>query len=112
MKTQENPIAVYLVVNGSLGLSAGKIASQAFQACQRLLHKARTDSEHRRLIAAWEREGTTTICRVAETETVFERVCREVPGITFIDEGVFGCAPQSRTIHASWPVRRKSLPRM
>jgi Peptidyl-tRNA hydrolase PTH2 len=112
MKTQEDPIAVYLVVNGPLGLNAGKIASQAFQACQRLLRDSGTDPERRRLIAAWEHEGTRTICRVAETEAVFERVRREVPGITLVDEGIYGCAPQSRTIHASWPVRRSALPRM
>jgi hypothetical protein len=112
MKRQDDPIAIYLIVNGALDLSAGKIASQAFQACQRLFRASENDQARRRLLAAWEREGTRTICRVAETAEVFERVCREVPGITFVDEGIYGCAPQSRTVHASWPVRRSALPRM
>ena len=112
MKRQDDPIAIYLVVNGALVLSAGKIASQAFQACRRILRAAEDDPPRRALISAWEREGTRTICRIAETEAVFDRVCREVPGITFVDEGVYGCAPGSRTVHASWPVRRSALPRM
>ena len=112
MNDVDDPIAIYLVVNGSLGLSAGKVASQAFQACRRILRAAEADPRQQELIAAWEREGTRTICRVAETESVFARVCREVPGITFVDEGVYGCAPLSRTVHASWPVRRSLLPRM
>jgi hypothetical protein len=111
----DDVIAVYLVVNGGLAMSAGKVASQAFQACWRLLRAAEApdcDPVRRELIAAWENQGTRTICRIAETQAVFRRVCREVPGITLVDEGIYGCAPNSPTIHASWPVRRADAPRM
>lgn len=112
---QAGIIAVYLVVNGSLNMTAGKIASQAFQVCQRLLRAADDpgfDPQTREMIHAWERQGTRTICRIAETEAVFERVCAEAPGITLVDEGVFGCEPDSATIHAVFPCRRDQTPKI
>lgn len=112
---QDAIISVYLIVNGALGMTAGKIASQAFQVCQRLLRAADDpsfDTEVRTMIHAWEQQGTRTICRVAETEQVFERVCNEAPGITLIDEGVFGCEPDSKTIHAVFPCRRDQTPKI
>lgn len=106
---------MYLVVNGPLAMSAGKIASQAFQVCERMLRAAARpgfDSGLRSLLDAWVEQGTRTICRVAETPTTFERVCREVPGVTLVDEGIYGCPPASATIHAAWPTRRQSTPPM
>jgi hypothetical protein len=96
-------------------MTAGKIASQAFQACERMLRAASApDSDpglHAKL-RTWTDQGTRTICRVAETSVVFKRVCREVPGITVVDEGLYGCPPGSATIHASWPTSRRDTPRM
>jgi peptidyl-tRNA hydrolase len=113
-QTEEQEILeIYLVVNGALGMSPGKIASQAFQAGQRLFaHAAAPDaeSELRQLLDRWKRQGTRTICRVAETQHVFDRVCAEVPGATMVDDGMTEVAPDTATVHATWPIWRHQAP--
>jgi peptidyl-tRNA hydrolase len=108
-------LSITLIINGPLGMSAGKIAAQAFQACQRLyrayLAGEGTPAERRRF-ERWAANGTRTITRIAETAQIFERACRELPGRTMIDEGVTEVAPGSATIHATWPHDRRPAPRM
>lgn len=107
-------LAVYLVVNGPLGMSAGKVAAQAFQAAQRLYQAARAEGacpEQLAALARWEREGTRTITRLAETAHVFTRVCEEVPGVVMVDEGLTEVAPDSPTVFASWPIPYARPPR-
>jgi len=106
-----DPLSVYLVVNGPLGMTAGKIASQAFQAAQRLLDAATQDQRLADLLAQWRKEGTCTITRVAQTPAVFERLMREVPGRAMIDEGLTEVAPGSITCYATYPIRRSQQPR-
>jgi peptidyl-tRNA hydrolase len=113
----DNPddiLAIYLIVNGSVPMTAGKIASQTFQACRSLLRAADRGacSDHQReLLEQWERGGTRTICKIAPTAHLFDRCRQEIPGITHIDEGIYGCAPDTPTTHASWPLFRGDLPR-
>jgi peptidyl-tRNA hydrolase len=109
---ERDPLAVYLVVNGALGMSAGKIAAQSFQAAQRLLRQAEGDSELAGAIAEWEAEGTRTCTRLAKTQHVFDRLVAEVPGALMVDEGMTEVEPGSATCFASAPVRRSALPRM
>jgi len=105
-------LAVYLVVNGSLGMSAGKIGSQCFQAAQRLFSAAPDDPGLAALLKDWEEQGTRTITRVALTETLFARACRELPGVAMIDEGLTEVPEDSATVFATHPIRRNQLPRM
>lgn len=107
---------VYLVVNGPLGMSTGKIAAQTFQACERL-HRCivqidgeyRQTFEIRQAIRKW-KAHTTTIARVALTPKIFERVCEEIEGVVMVDEGYTEVAAGSRTVFASWPMRQEHAP--
>lgn len=102
--------AVYVVVNGPLGMSPGKIAAQTFQACQRL-YKALEDelesevaiAPHGDAMLAWS-EFTTTIVRIAKTPKMWERVKDEVAGVVMVDEGFTEVEPGSETVFASWPL--------
>jgi peptidyl-tRNA hydrolase len=106
-------LAVYVVVNGSLGMSSGKIVSQTFQVAQRLFRHARdADPEMKELIQAWEEQGTRTISRIATSEAIFDRVCRELPGVVMCDEGLTEVPPNSNTMFATFPIYRGELPRM
>lgn len=107
---ERDPLAVYLVVCGPLGMSTGKIAAQAFQACQRLYAAAADDPELQDALAEWEAEGTRTCTRLAETQHVFDRLCDEVPGAVMVDEGLNEVEPDTATVFASWPMRRSALP--
>ena len=109
---ERDPLAVYLVINGPLGMSAGKIAAQAFQACQRLYQLATEDPALRAALDQWETEGTRTCTRVAQTAHVFDRLILEVPGTVMIDEGITEVAPDTATCFASWPTRRSQTPKM
>jgi peptidyl-tRNA hydrolase len=109
---QEDPLAIYLIVNGGLGMSAGKLAAQAFQACQRLMKEAEHNPELAAKLIEWEQEGTRTCTRLAKTAHLFDRACQELQGATMIDEGLTEVAPGSATCFATWPCRRSELPRM
>ena len=111
----QDKLACYLIVNGPLGMSAGEIAAQAFQAFQRLQALADSgDCSDREQFALefWKRNGTRTITRIAETSAAFERACRELPGITMVDEGLTEIDPGSATIHATWPLPRHPSPKL
>lgn len=115
MHEVQDKLACYLIVNGPLGMSAGKIAAQAFQAFQRLQQASEAGectSEQREALEFWKTNGTRTITRIAETPAVFERACRELPGITMVDEGLTEIEPGSATIHATWPLPRHPGPRL
>lgn len=102
--------AVYVVFNGPLGMSPGKMAAQAFQACQRLY--ARADAENNvTLMEIWERH-TTTITRYAKTPAMWERVKAEVGGVLMVDEGYTEVEPGSETCLASWPLLLADVPKI
>lgn len=102
---------VTLVFNGPLKMSPGKMAAQAFQACQRLHLECSVEKmggchnlsrQRREALAEWH-QHTTTIARVAKTTAMFERVCSEVPGVVMVDEGFTEVQPETPTVFASWP---------
>lgn len=106
---------VVLVFNGTLKMSPGKMAAQAFQACQRLYRTAEADglehvypgeSPYVIALAQWSKH-TTTISRVAKTTNMFELVCAEVPGVVMIDEGFTEVDPDTPTVFASWPAPKR-----
>lgn len=107
---------VILVFNGPLEMSEGKIAAQAFQACDRLREAAvgEVGSDAQvlgELLSVW-KEHTTTIARKAKTSHIFERVCAEVPGVPMIDEGYTEVPAGSVTCWVSWPMLLADLPRI
>lgn len=104
--------SVYLVVDGELGMSPGKIAAQAFQACQRLYRRAQSEPELARRLDEWERSGTRTCTRRAKTTHLFQRACRELDCAVMVDEGLTEVAPQTATCLATWPLYPDELPRM
>jgi peptidyl-tRNA hydrolase len=110
----EDILAIYLIVNGPLQMSPGKIAAQAFQAAQRLFAAASSGQADSQLqaLAAWQAQGTRTITRIAETDHIFQRACDELDGVVMIDEGMTEVPPDSATVFATWPLRRGDLPRM
>jgi peptidyl-tRNA hydrolase len=106
---------VFLIVNGSLAMSAGKIAAQSFQAAQRLLDKAGDDPELAEALASWKASGTRTRTKVAPTAHLFERAMRDlVPerAAVMIDEGNTEVDPGSATVIATWPMDESELPRI
>lgn len=116
MTDRDEILRVYLVFNGSLGMSPGKMAAQAFQACQRLLITRCPESfdsweawlAH---LEVWEKH-TTTIARVAKTPVIFERVCGEVPGVVMVDEGYTEVPAGSVTCFASLPMLMSEAPKI
>jgi peptidyl-tRNA hydrolase len=110
-----DPLSVYLIINGPLNMSTGKIAAQAFQAAQRLFARAQdpdASPEHAQALAEWLAEGTCTITRVAETDVVFERARQELDCVEMVDEGLTEVQPGSCTMLAVGPIRRSQEPRM
>jgi peptidyl-tRNA hydrolase len=104
----EEIISCYLIINGPLGMSAGKIASQSAQAMLSLAEAYRLGAgteEQRANYKKW-LQGTRTITRIAETESIFERACKDLPGYTFYDAG-YTEIEAGPTIHISWPIPRK-----
>ncbi len=105
-------LAVYLIINGSLEMSAGKIAAQSFQAAQRLFLASEDDGNLSSLLAQWQARGTCTRTRIALSPAVFERACRDLPGALMIDEGVTEVEPGSATCFATYPIDENDLPRI
>jgi peptidyl-tRNA hydrolase len=110
----ENILAIYLIINEEFHMSPGKIASQAFQACQTLLAAAdngEANAEQMQLLQEWRESGTRTITKFAPTSHLFARCCSELAGATMVDEGLTEgtCGP---TIHATYPLRRGQASRL
>lgn len=104
---------VYLIINGPLEMTPGKIAAQTFQACQRLFVKAGECEDTAELIAKWQASNTKTIVRIAETEHVFARACEELDGVLMVDEGKNEVEPGSATVFATMPISRSGkVPQM
>jgi peptidyl-tRNA hydrolase len=109
--------AVYLVVNGTLDMSPGKIAAQSFQACERMFEEQHAEGRDdvRDRIAEW-RRFTTTIVRVAKTSTMWERVKAEVEGVIMVDDdGGLGTTEGTaglETCFVSWPMLPPDAPKI
>lgn len=99
---------VVLVFNGSLGMSPGKMAGQAFQGAARWQHSIRNSYPDESL--SWHCEGTRTITKIAKTSAMFDRICAEVPGFIMVDEGHTEVEPGSATVFVSRPFLHKDRP--
>lgn len=110
--TAEDILSVYLIVNGPLGMSAGKVAAQAFQVSLLLLAEGRENKDLAERLMEWNLQGWRTVVRVAETPAVFERVLAEVGGVALRDEGLTEVESGATTIFASWPYRRADAPKV
>lgn len=97
---------MYLVINGSLDMGAGKIAAQVFQACT-WMHQC--DAPR---LDDWRQEGCRTVVRVATTPAIFERVINELEGVVLCDEGLTEVEYGARTVFCTWPVRRSQAPKL
>ena len=106
----EDVVSVYVVLNGSLTMSPGKVASQAFHCgwlYARYLHiqgDAWGD--------AWTEQGRRVSVRLAETAHVFDRVVRECDGFLQRDEGLQEVEHGSVTAFVSVPYRRADAPKI
>jgi peptidyl-tRNA hydrolase len=105
-------LAVVVVVNGSLGMSPGKVAAQAFQGCLALVELAGRQDARSALLDAWKAQGRRTIVRVAETPGLFQRVLDEVDGVVMHDEGLTEVADGAATVFCSFPHRRADTPKI
>lgn len=108
----EDVLAVTLVLNGVLGMSPGKMATQAFQGCLAIYRLAEEDPALARALGEWEEQGWRTVVRVAETEGVFARVLKESDGVVLHDEGLTEVADGAATAFVSVPYRRGQTPKM
>ena len=106
--------AIYIVINGPLGMSTGKIAAQTFQVFERLSSEivaVGNEQACERFYRDW-REHTTTIVRVAKTPMMWERVKAEVGGVVMVDEGYTEVDPGTETCFASWPLLLAEVPKI
>jgi peptidyl-tRNA hydrolase len=108
----EDILAVYLVVNGALGMSQGKVATQTFQGCLALYRVAEESLELKAALAAWEAQGWRTVARVAETQGVFDRVLADCAGVVLADEGLTEVPDGAATLFVSIPYRRGEAPKV
>lgn len=112
----EDTICVTVIVNGSLGMSPGKIAAKAFQAALTWAGENGAVSEMGPVpeltdaLMAWWAQGSRVVVRVAETEAVFERACRELPGVVQRDEGLTEVPDGARCVLVVDPMRRGDMP--
>lgn len=103
-------LAIVLVSNGPLGMSHGKLAAQCFQAAIALYTHAEERPFLGELLDLWAEQGWRTVVRVAETETIWQRVLDECAGIVLRDEGLTEVADGSKTVFCSYPLRRGEMP--
>lgn len=106
---------VFLIVNGELGMSAGKIAAQSFQAAQRLLDQEHHDPELAERLAQWRAQGTRTRTKVAPTQHLFDRAMADLVPHTaavMVDEGATEVEPDTATVIATHPLNEDDLPRI
>lgn len=98
-------VEIYVVVNGALGMSAGKIAAQVFHAGWLANYLVATGD-------GWKEQGRRVSVRIAETPHVFERVRAECLGMNQRDEGLREVERGSITAFVTIPYRRGDAPKI
>lgn len=101
---------VVIVINGPLGMSEGKAIGQAFQAAARWQHVLKQSFPDTSL--DWICAGTRTIVKVAIKPGIFDRICREVPGVIMSDEGFTEVDADTPTLFFSYPFLHKDRPKI
>lgn len=112
----EDVLSVYVVLNGTLKMSAGKQAAMAFH-CGRRVAEPRwiLDRVHESVWAMWQewwQQGKRVVVRSAETPHVFERVCQELAGFTHHDEGLTEVERGAAVAFVSIPYKRADVPQI
>ena len=107
-------LSVYVVLNGSLGMTGGKAASQSFH-CGWYVSDMHCDpafADHSDAFLQWRQQGRRVVVRLAETAAVFERVKRECSGHLAVDEGMTEVEHGAETAFVTVPYRRDSIPKV
>lgn len=117
--------SVYVVLNGSLGMTPGKAAAQSFHIGWVLNEVMRDEIEQNdigwgsRTTADWERrylvwmqEGRRVVTRLAETPYIWERAKAECDGWLTKDEGMTEVEHGSETAMVTIPYLRTEIPKI
>jgi len=107
-------LSVYVVLNGSLGMTPGKAAAMAFH-CGWLVGNVFPDVSAQDLdtlvdVMEWEKQGRRVVTRLAETIATFERVKRECDGYVQRDEGMTEVDHGAEVAFVTFPLRRDAIP--
>lgn len=105
----EDILSVYVVLNGSLNMSPGKMAAQSFH-CGYYVGQSWSYIDD--LARAWMSQGRRVVVRVAETPHVFDRVMAECEGIAQQDEGLTEVERGSVTAFVTIPYTRADAPKI
>jgi hypothetical protein len=107
-------LSVYVVLNGSLGMTPGKAAAMAFH-CGWLVgnvfpRDAMVDAALYARLYEWGAQGRRVVTRLAETTATFERVKRECHGYVQRDEGMTEVDHGAEVAFVTFPLRRDEIP--
>ena len=107
-------LSVYVVLNGSLGMTPGKAAAMAFH-CGWLVgnvfpRDAMVDAALYARLYEWTAQGRRVVTRLAETIATFERVKRECDGYVQRDEGMTEVDHGAEVAFVTFPLRRDEIP--
>ena len=115
----EDIVSIYVIVNGSLGMTPGKIAAQVFHAAtnvgreiERCMWSGTAYGNHGQEFEEYLKQGRRVVVRVAETKGVFMRAWGELGGFQQIDEGLTQVDRGSHTCFATYPIRRGDAPKI
>lgn len=107
----EDVLSVYVVINGPLGMSPGKVAAQSFHAGRRAeAHAYNAPTDHPWCF--WYEQGKRVVLRVAETPHVFDRVEEECEGFPHHDEGLTEVERGAVTVYVTRPYLRSEVPQI
>lgn len=107
----EDILSVYVVLNGSLNMPPGKMASQAFH-CGYYVGTNWGGFYWDDIVKQWNVQGRRVTVRIAKTEHVFNRVMAECEGFAAADEGLTVVARGSYTAYVTIPYKRSDAPKI
>ena len=111
----ENSVVMYLVVNKSLNLTAGKIAAQIGHCCEKLALDAcyqlfgQYDKQQDKDWKEYLNTGTTKIVLAASLEQ-WAAIKENGSCLVIVDEGRTECPPNSETVLGFFPMRKSEAP--
>ena len=129
-RATEDILSVYVVLNGTLGMSPGKAAAQSFHIGWVLasgiealnwayLNEVYPDWIDGRKVSKildrnfqWLTQGRRVVTRLAETENVWERAKQELDGFLTLDEGMTEVEHGAETALVTFPMYRDEIPKI
>lgn len=103
-------VSVYVVLNGALNMSPGKIAAQSFH-CGWYLGQAIVTNRGV-LYEKWMEQGRRVVVRIAKTQHVFDRAMEETTGFAQMDEGLTEVPRGTITAFVTIPYVRSDVPKI